>query len=207
MVRTICRALGLLGLVLAGGASPAVCQMQGFGFDLKLGYSALGGEYGDALDDGMDGELNLYYGLQRLRLGWGMNMVSYGFIEPRVEDEIDSASQVGMHFSVAYPFQVAPRFRPYVEARLTWDRFGVEGHVEGFPDPDEEGENNAPRFSGWGGTAVAGVLVGITDRLFADFSGRWGAFSTKTSDFSYVGAPDAADGTRWGVRTGLVWAW
>jgi hypothetical protein len=199
--------LFLLALCLAGGAAPGSAQLRGLGFDLKMGYSALGGEYGDALDDGVDAELNVYYGLEHLRLGWGVNLVSYGFVEAEEDAEVDSASQVGMQFSVAYPFHLSPRFKPYVEARLTWDRFRGEGHVEGFPPPEDEGENTTPTASGWGGTAVAGVFVGITETLFADFSGRWGRFSTTLSDFSYVGAPDVADGTRWGVRTGLVWYW
>lgn len=199
--------LGLLIFALLGPPQPATAQMNGFGFDLKLGYSALGGEYGDVLDDGVDGELNVYYGLPRLRLGWGIDLVSYGLVQPSGDPDVDSASQVGMHFSVAYPFQVSPRFKPYVEGRLTWDRFRVEGHVEGFPDPPQEGENTLPRYSGWGGTGVAGVLVGITERLYADFSGRWGHFWTSSSDYSYVGAPKAASGTRWGFRTGIVWAW
>ena len=99
------------------------------------------------------------------------------------------------------------RIQPYVEARLTWDRLRPEGHEEGFPPPEEEGENTGPQASGFGGTAVAGVFVGITERLFADFSGRFGGFKTSISQLDYLDAPDVASASRWGIRAGLVWFW
>lgn len=203
-VEASCGLLLACTLVLAS-AGPAAGQNEGIAFDMKLGYSSIGSEWGDALSDGADAELNFYYQLSKLRLGWGIDLASYGLVEPT--EKAETASQVGMQFSVAYPFRRGKLLDPYVEGRLTWDRFGVEGEVEGFPPPDEDGENTTPRVKGWGGTAVVGVLVRITDQLSADFSGRYGYFRTDVTELDYVDQPTVATGTRWGLRTGLVWYW
>lgn len=197
-------ALTLVALLVLA-ARPLAAQSRGFGFDFKMGYSALGGEWGDVLDDGVEAEMNLFYGMERVRVGGGVNLVSYGLLDPT--DDVDSASQVGLHVGVAYPFPRWRRLQPYVEARLTWDRLRPEGHEEGFPPPEEEGENTGPQASGFGGTAVAGVFVGITERLFAEFSGRYGSFKTSISNLDYLDAPEVASATRWGLRAGLVWYW
>lgn len=185
------------------GPAPAQGQQTGLGFDLKLGYSEIGGDWGDVLNDGVDTEFNIYYGLDHLRLGWGFNLVSYDL--PFQVGEVDSGSQVGMQFSVAYPFLKGSRVQPYIEGRLTWDRFRAEEHVEGFPDEDEEGENNAPRYSGWGGTGVVGFFVPMTGTLLWDVSARYGVFGTSEADLEYLNLPVVSSGNRWGVRLGLVW--
>lgn len=195
----------LLAASLAVTRAPLAAQARGWGFDLKMGYSQLGGEWAEVMDDGVDAELNVFYGLEKLRLGGGINLVSYGLLDPT--EDVESASQVGLHFAVGYPFPAWRRIQPYVEARLTWDRLRPEGHDEGFPPPEEEGENTGPQASGFGGTAVAGVFVGITERLFADFSGRFGGFKTSISELDYLGAPEVASASRWGIRAGLVWYW
>jgi hypothetical protein len=195
----------LLAASLAVTRAPLAAQARGWGFDLKMGYSQLGGEWAEVMDDGVDAELNVFYGLEKLRLGGGINLVSYGLLDPT--EDVESASQVGVHFAVGYPFPSWRRIQPYVEARLTWDRLRPEGHEEGFPPPEEEGENTGPQASGFGGTAVAGVFVGITERLFADFSGRFGGFKTSISQLDYLEAPEVASASRWGIRAGLVWYW
>ena len=168
-----------------------------------MGYSEIGGDWGDVLRDGTDAEFNVYFGLERLRLGWGVNFVSYDL--PVRVGEVDSGSQVGMQWSVAYPLLRDGWLRPYVEGRLTWDRFRAERHVEGFPDEEEEGENNAPRYAGWGVTVVAGVFIPIAGRVLGDFSARYGRFETSEADLGYLGLPVVSSGNRWGVRLGLVW--
>jgi hypothetical protein len=203
--RPIFLSLPALFVLLIVGTSSASAQSRGWGFDLKMGYSQLGGEWAEVMDDGVDAELNVFYGLEKLRLGGGINLVSYGLLDPT--EDVESASQVGLHLAVGYPFPAWRRIQPYVEARLTWDRLRPEGHEEGFPPPEEEGENTGPQASGFGGTAVAGVFVGITERLFADFSGRFGGFKTSISQLDYLEAPDVASASRWGIRAGLVWYW
>ncbi len=192
-----------LVLVLVGPRS-AAAQRSGLGFDIKLGYSSLGGEYGQVLEDGIDGEFNIYYGLERLRLGWGINLVSYGMAQPA--EDFDSWSQVGLQWSVAYPFRSGAAMQPYVEGRLTWDRLRPEDHEEGFSDPEEEEEEDPhPRVSGWGGTAVAGVFASLTETVLLDLSARYGIFSTAEADLEYLNQPNIASGNRWGVRLGIVW--
>jgi hypothetical protein len=183
--------------------SLGTAQAPGLGFDMKWGYSEIGGDWGEVLTDGTDWEFDIFYGLEHVRLGWGLNMVSYDLTEEL--GEIDSASQVGMQFSLAYPFRQISFFRPYLEARLTWDRFRPEEHVEGFPDEEEEGENNAPTYSGWGGTAVGGLMIPFTPTVLADVSARYGVISTSEADLGYLGLPTVSSGNRWGVRVGLVW--
>ncbi len=197
--------LVLFSAALGLAPEPLDAQSRGWGFDLKMGYSVLGGEWGDVMDDGVDAEMNVFYGMETLRLGGGLNLVSYGLLDP--SEDVESASQVGVHFSVAYPFPRWRRLQPYVEARLTWDRLRPEGHEEGFPPPEEEGENTGPQASGFGGTGVAGVFVGITEGLYADFSGRFGSFKTSISQLDYLDAPEVASATRWGLRAGLIWYW
>lgn len=196
--------LVLLGL-LSGFLDPAGAraQEQGLGFDFKMGYSQMGGDWGGVLEDGIDAEFNILYGLERLRLGWGFNWVSYGLVT-RV-GEVDSGSQVGLHLAVAYPFRQEGRIRPYVEGRLTWDRFRAEKHVEGFPDPEEEDGNNAPRYAGWGGTGVVGVLFPMWGDVLGDVSARYGWLHTAEADLEYLGLPAVDSGNRWGVRIGIVW--
>jgi hypothetical protein len=182
--------------------TPGEGQHPGMGFDMKWGYAEIGGDWGEVLNDGTDFEFNVYYGLERIRLGWGLNLASYDLT---VEvGEVDTGSQVGLHWSVAYPFRKIGPLLPYIEGRLTWDRFRAEEHVVGFPDP-EEGENNAPRYSGWGGTGVAGLMFPFTDSVLADFSARFGRFQTNEADLGYLGLPTVSSGNRWGVRVGLVW--
>jgi opacity protein-like surface antigen len=198
-------ALLLLACVfpMAGSA-----QQQGLAFDLRMGHSTIGGDWGTVLTDGVDAELNLYYSFaNRLRIGWGLNQVSYELVDELHTEETESASQTGMQFSAMYPFQIGQRLWPYVEGRFTWDRFKAEGEVEGFPPPEEEGENNAPRYSGWGGTASVGLLVNITGRLYGDFSYRYGNFDTNDIDLDeYLpGAGVVTSGSRYGFRVGLLW--
>ena len=194
----------ILLILIVGLLPPASVQAQhpGMGFDMKWGYAEIGGDWGEVLTDGTDFEFNVYYGLERLRLGWGLNLVSYDLT---VEvGEVDTGSQVGLHWSVAYPFRKIGPLLPYIEGRLTWDRFRAEEHVVGFPDP-EEGENNAPTYSGWGATGVVGLMFPFTDSVLADFSARYGQIYTSEADLGYLGLPTVSSGNRWGVRGGLVW--
>jgi hypothetical protein len=183
--------------------SAGAAQSHGLGFDFKLGYSEMGGDWGAVLQDGVDGEFNILYGLERVRLGFGFNWVSYGLVT--TVGEVDSASQVGLHWAVAYPFRQVGWIRPYVEGRLTWDRFRAENHVDGFPDPEEEDGNNAPRYAGWGGTGVVGVFIPMWGSVLGDISARYGLIQTAEADLEYLGLPVVSSGNRWGVRVGFVW--
>jgi hypothetical protein len=183
--------------------TPAQGQLSGLGFDFKMGYSEIGGDWGEVLNDGVDSEFNFYYGLERVRLGFGFDLVSYDL--PFSEGEVDSGSQVGMQFSVAYPFLKGAMVQPYIEGRLTWDRFRAENRVEGFPPEEEEGENNAPAYSGWGGTGVAGLFIPMSGRVLLDLSARFGGFGTSEADLEYLDLPVVSSGSRWGVRVGIVW--
>lgn len=183
--------------------APARGQHPGLGFDFKMGYAEIGGDWGEVLTDGVDTEFNFYYGLDDVRLGFGFNLVSYGLAVS--VGEVDSASQVGAQFSAAYSFLKGSPVQPYVEGRLTWDRFRPEHLVEGFPPEEEEGENNAPTYSGWGGTGVLGVFVPISGKVLADFSTRFGGFETSEADLDYLDLPVVSSGNRWGVRVGIVW--
>jgi hypothetical protein len=180
-----------------------LAQNQGLGFDFKMGYSEMGGDWGGVLQDGVDAEVNILYGLDRLRLGFGFNWVSYGLAT--AVGEVDSGSQVGVQWAVAYPFRQVAWVQPYVEARLTWDRFRAENHVDGFPDPEEEDGNNAPRYAGWGGTGVVGVFVPLWGSVLGDVSARYGWLLTDEADLEYLDLPVVSSGSRWGVRFGLVW--
>jgi hypothetical protein len=191
--------------LLAGMLSPSAgaAQSHGLGFDFKLGYSEMGGDWGAVLQDGVDGEFNILYGLERVRLGFGFNWVSYGLVT--TVGEVDSGSQVGLHWAVAYPFRQVGWIRPYVEGRLTWDRFRAENHVDGFPDPEEEDGNNAPKYAGWGGTGVVGVFIPMWGSVLGDISARYGLIQTSEADLEYLGLPVVSSGNRWGVRVGFVW--
>jgi hypothetical protein len=182
--------------------SSAQGQHPGLGFDFKMGYSEIGGDWGEVLNDGVDAEFNFYYGLEQVRFGFGFNMVSYDLSVP--VGEVDSASQVGAQFSVAHAFLKGSRVQPYIEGRLTWDRFRPENLVAGFP-PEEEEENNAPTYSGWGGTGVLGFFVPISGNVLADLSARYGGFGTSEADLEYLDLPVVSSGNRWGVRVGIVW--
>jgi len=168
-----------------------------------MGYSEIGGDWGEVMNDGVDSEFNFYYGLERVRLGFGFDLVSYDLTVS--EGEVDSGSQVGMHFSAAYPFLKGSVVQPYIEGRLTWDRFRAERHVEGFPPEDDEGENNAPTYSGWGGTGIAGIFIPMSGRVLLDLSARFGGFGTSEADLEYLDLPVVSSGNRWGVRVGIVW--
>ena len=201
-----CLPLYLVLLCLLPGflnPAPAQAQGEGLGFDFKMGYSEMGGDWGGVLQDGVDAEFNILYGLKRLRLGGGFNWVSYGLVT--AVGEVDSGSQVGMQLGVAYPFRQVGWIRPYVEGRLTWDRFRAENHIDGFPDPEEEDGNNAPQYAGWGGTGVVGVFVPMSSSVLADLSARYGLFQTAEADLEYLGLPVVSSGNRWGVRIGFVW--
>ncbi|MEJ2504270.1 MAG: hypothetical protein P8177_13315 [Gemmatimonadota bacterium] len=197
--------LAALACLLAPGLSPdpALGQAQGLGFAFQLGYSALDGEWGDVLDDGVDGEFNILWGLGRFRFGGGFNWVSYGLIDP--VGEVDSASQVGTHLSVGYFLLDRGPILPYLEGRLTHDRLRAEDHVEGFPPPEEEDGNNAPRYSGWGGTAIVGAVVPLRGTVAMDVAVRLGRFVTSEADLDYLGLGTVSTAVRKGVRLGVVW--
>jgi len=204
-------AFALSALALLVGVPPGLsAQQQGLAFDFRMGHSTLDGDWGKILTEGVDSEINLYYSMaNKLRFGTGLNFVSYDLEEQFHTDEVTSGSQVGWQVSAMYPFQIGDRVFPYLEARLTWDRFRAEGKHEGFPEEDpedpEEGENNAPRYSGWGGTGSAGVLFRIKGTFYGDVAARYGQFTTSEADLSYLDGPTVSSGSRYGFRVGVLW--
>ena len=89
---------------------------DGLGFRTTLGFEGVGGDYGEVLDGHVVGDLDILYGLRRVRLGGGFSWVSFP-MDPPYEDATWSSVQA--HAIVAYPFSLGSRLRAYLEGRLT----------------------------------------------------------------------------------------
>ena len=198
----------LLGAALVcGGGAPVAAQVpwgNGFGFQWQIGYKQAGGGYADLINDGIDADINIFYDLDKLRIGAGGNFVSFDVQEPFEEEGISS---VELHAFVGYHFLRGP-FQPYVQGRGTWTRFGKEGHTFSIepPDPeDPEGENPAERRSGFGFGVVAGAEYRVWRTVGFEANVSYDRFSTDDLDLSDFGFAVVSDGTKWGVRVGINW--
>jgi len=188
----------VLGLYLA--ALPDCAQAQtGLGFRYAMGWQDVGGDYGAIFDGAIDADFTILYGLPKVRLGGGMNFVSFAM------DDIDNETwnQVTGHFLIAYPFQIVPKLGAYVEARLVFRRLRPEG-TRYF---DEEGNEELLSdfvVSASGLETVAGLEVPLGPRWAIDISAAFSRFTTDL-DVSSQGLGSIDSGSTWRIHAGITW--
>jgi len=182
----------------------ALTAQQGLGFEGAFGYQAVGGDYGDALKGGIDGEFVIVYTRNRLRYGVGVDWASYTMEEP---NDDRSWSNVAFHLGLAY-FILGDdgAVRPFVEGRMVGRRLRPEGEHFGGGTPEEPGENTSPiRVFGISGAALAGVEIGLTRRSWVKLAGYWGNINTDNAELGEVDLGTFNTGSVAGFRVGIFW--
>ena len=193
----------LLGVSLGG---TRLAAQTGFSFSVAMGYTAMNGDWGTILKDGIDADINISYLWNHLKFGAGAYYASYN-LEPPLEEE--SISNVSLHASFGYVFLLG-RVRPYVALRGSYTRLRPEGHHFSEEEPPEEGdpdegENPAPRRDGTGGTLIGGVEIVLTPNITLDPNVWYGITNTEELDLTEFGGPVITKGQSWGIRLGITW--
>lgn len=195
-------------VLLAISATPLEAQSR-FGFQFDLGYTGLGGDYGDVLKGGWVAEFNGDYQVGQFRYGFGFEVASYDVEEP-YEDE--SVSKVGAHLSAVYLIPVGSRIKPLVGLRIGSLRLRPEGETFA-PEPEpaqqaeegEEGENPAPRVDGFEGAAIGGVEFALSPKFAFQVAGLYSYMSTDQVDLTAIDLGLVDKGTSWSLRVSARW--
>lgn len=195
-------ALSLVPLVFLLLAPGSLTAQQGLGFGYSFGYQSVGGDYGDALNGGIEADFAMGYTKGRLRYGAGANWASLAMEEP-FQDE--SWSNVSFHFGLAFFPRAEGAVRPFIEGRMVGRRLRPEnGFLGGVPAEGEE--NTSPvRVFGVSGTAIAGVEIGMTRRSWARLAAYWGRIDTADAELGDIGMGTLNSGTISGFRVGIFW--
>ncbi len=192
-----------------GGAAQEVDQTleeaaafapDGFAVSIGLGWANVGGEWGQALDYGLDADVNLSYLFgSGIRIGIGAYYVSYNVQE---EFGAEAVSNVQLQGLFGYSVLLG-RVRPYGQVRLTYVRLRLEGQFGNDPSVPE-GENTEPRRHGIGGIMLGGLEFLISRYVTIDANAWYGTFTTQKVDLSLISGPQFSKGQSWGVRLGFV---
>ena len=195
---------------LASNAEAQTIYPDGWGFQWQLGISQTSGGWADAVDAGVDADINIFYNLRNFRIGGGGNFVSYDLVEP-IPDIFESIASVELHGFFGYHFLRGP-VQPYIQGKGTWVRLRPEGYHPVFVPPEEgeeeeeEGENTAPKRDGFGFGIVGGVEWRITYSVGLEAMLNWHSFSVNEVDLTPLGIPSTFDsGSNWGGRVGINW--
>ena len=188
----VCLAAVVALMVAPGG----VHAQDGLGFRFQFGQQRTTGELGDQFDHTVDAEFSILYAFSPIRVGGGANWASF-----KVHDEPESWSQIRFHLLVAYPFEVTPWLRPYVEGRYTYRHLRPEGDRY-FGGEEELLGDFISKGSGFQG--VAGIELVLHPRLAFDMSVGAGSFSL-SPDLSEEGLGPIDSSNNWDFHAGLTW--
>ena len=173
---------------------------DGFGVSLGFGWANVGGEWAQALDYGLDADVNLSYLFgSGIRIGIGAYYVSYNVQE---EFGAEAVSNVQLQGLFGYSVLLG-RVRPYGQVRLTYVRLRLEGQFGNDPSVPE-GENTEPRRHGIGGIMLGGLEFLISRYVTLDANAWYGAFTTQEVDLTLISGPQLSKGQSWGIRIGIV---
>ncbi len=193
-------------LVVAVASAHQVAMAQdvepdGFTVSMGFGIAQVAGEWGTALDNGLDADINLSYLFQSgFRLGVGANYVSYS-LQPQFGTE--KVNNVQLHALAGYGLLIG-RVRPYGQLRLSYVRLKLEGFRGPGPAPPE-GENPAERHHGVGAILLGGLEYVISQQVTIDSNLWYGFFATQPLDLIEISGPEVSNGRSWGVRIGIAW--
>ncbi len=177
--------LPLIGaaLILAVSAPDVRAQQEqrsGFGFSGLLGWSSIGGDYGELVTSGIPAEGAVWYQPRRWRFGLAIHVASYDVVEPF---DNQSLSQVELDLFATFLFLRGSPVQPYVQGRVGATRLRPEGALfdPNPPPPDvPPGENPAPSETGFVGGLALGAETWITKHLAVDLSAVFSAVSTQS---------------------------
>jgi opacity protein-like surface antigen len=188
-------------VAMAQDVDTSVASPDGFAVSMGFGFAQVRGEWGTALNHGLDADINLFYLFQSgIRLGIGAYYVSY-VLQPQFGAE--KVNNVQLQALLGYGVQFG-RLRPYGQARLAYVRLKLEGfHGTGPPPP--EGENPAARRHGVGAILLGGSEFIVSRQVTFDTNVWYGFFATQPLDLDAVNAPEVSKGQSWGMRIGIVW--
>ncbi len=185
-----------------------------FGFQFDLGYTGLGGDYGDVLTGGWVAEFNVDYQIRPFRYGFGFEVASLDVDKDVVGEsfEDESVSKVGAHLSAVYLIPVGSRIKPLVGLRIGSLRLRPEGETFA-PEPEprprgkegEEGENPAPRVDGFEGAAIGGVEFALSPKFAFQVAGLYSYMSTDQVDLTAIDLGLVDKGTSWSLRVSARW--
>jgi len=189
--------LALVPLAAAlAGALPASAQLDPLALRFGFGSQQMGGDLGDVLDGAVDAEFSLMVPVGRLRVGGGANWASLKMV-----DQEASWNKIRFHALVGFPLRLTERFRPYAEARYTFQRLRPED------DRFFGGEERLLRdfvTSGSGFEGVLGTEVTINHSVAVDLSGALGTLSL-SPDLSEEGLGPVDSGSTWRLHAGVAW--
>lgn len=188
----VCLAAAAALLLAPGG----VHAQDGLGFRFLFGQQSMTGELGEKLDHTVDADFSILWGFSRIRVGGGANWASF-----KVHDVPESWSQVRFHFLAAYPFELTPWLRPYVEGRYTYRHLRPEGDRYFGGEEELLGDYLA---KGGGFQGVAGVELVLHPRLAVDLSVGAGSFKL-SPDLSEGGLGAIDSSNNWDFHAGLTW--
>lgn len=197
--------LGIVATVATMIATPAHAQdRQGFGFEALFGYEGVGGEYGAALDGGVNFEYSIAYSREHIRYLVGIDWASYDMHPPNEEE---SWSNVATHIGAEYFFLPGSSFRPFLGARIVGRRLRPEGEfLGGVPPEGGEDENTSPiRVFGVSAAANAGFELRLSARSALHVAGYFGNIDTEDAELGEIDLETLNEGTIWGLRIGLAW--
>ncbi len=202
--------LPLIGaaLLLAVNAPDVLAQQEqrsGFGFSGLLGWSSIGGDYGELLTSGIPAEGAVWYQPSRWRFGFAIHVASYDVVEPF---DNQSVSQVELDLFATFLFVRGSPVQPYAQVRVGATRLRPEGALfDPNPPPPgvPPGENPAPSETGFVGGLALGAETWITKNLAVDLSALFSGFSTQAFDVPVLGITDLSSGSTVGFRAGFVW--
>lgn len=188
----------LLGLHLATLPDSAQAQ-TGLGFRYGMGWQDVGGDYGTIFDGAIDADFTILYALTKVRLGGGMNFVSFAM------DDFDDQtwSQIMGHLLIAYPFQIAPKLGAYVEGRMVFRRLRPEG-TRFFDEKGNEELLSDFVVSAGGLETVVGLEVPLGPTWAIDVSAAFSRFTTDM-DVSSQGLGSIDSGNTWRIHAGITW--
>ncbi len=180
-------------------------QRKGFGFSGLVGWSTIGGDYGQLMNNAVTGEGSIWYQPSWWRFGATIHVASYSLIEPYTDQ---SVSQVEFQLFGTFLFLRGSLVQPYAQVRAGLTRWRPEGPLfdPNPPPPDvPPGETQAPGRNGFQGGLAVGAEFWVTQNLGIDVGGLFSAFSTEDLDVPILGITGLGSGSELGFRAGVVW--
>ncbi len=195
-------------LILAINAPDVLAQQEhrrGFGFSGSLGWSTIGGDFGELLTSGIPAEGSIWYQPSWWRFGVSIHAASYSAVQPFQDQTI---SQMEFQLFGTFLFLRGNLVQPYAQVRAGATRWRPEGPLfdPNPPPPDvPPGENPAPGENGFQGGLALGAEFWVTKNFGLDVAGLFSAFSTEEFDVPILGITGLSSGTELGFRAGFVW--
>ncbi len=195
-------------LILAINTPDLLAQQEhrrGFGFSGSLGWSTIGGDFGELITTGIPAEGSIWYQPSWWRFGVSIHAASYSTVQPFQDQTI---SQMEFQLFGTFLFLRGNLVQPYAQVRVGATRWRPEGPLfdPNPPPPDvPPGENPAPGENGFQGGLALGAELWVTKNFGLDVAGLFSAFSTEEFDVPILGITGLSSGTEIGFRVGVVW--